>query len=151
MSSWVLQINQWLLDQRAASPEELPALPSVADGGSRAILQQAAEASAAAAEPPATIKGSAKTPGKMMQASSTPAKKNKDTGNPACIHHQYMNRIKFTYPGYMARCAWSAAQHWLSAEKQSVCIEPATLSRRHRRQSRLLQGSRRRWWTTCPG
>ena len=60
ISACVMQINEWLLERRAASPEELPAFPSTADGGSRAILQQATAAAAAAAEPPAAVKGSAR-------------------------------------------------------------------------------------------
>ena len=128
MSSWVMQINQWLLNQRAANSEELPAFPSVADGGSGVVLQQAA--AAAAAEPPATAKGSAKATGKTTQASSTPAKKSKDPGSPILFPSPTHEENYIYIPGvtdFMACCAWTMLQHWFRDERYSVSIEPATL------------------------
>ena len=130
ISAWVMQINEWLLKQRAASPEELPAFPSTADGGSRAILQQATAAAAAAAEPPAAVKGSARPPGKPMQASTASARKSKDTGDPS-LYSSPMHEEKVASTGFcsMARSTQTNVQHCFRAEKHSVCFEPATLRR----------------------
>ena len=130
ISACVMQINEWLLERRAASPEELPAFPSTADGGSRAILQQATAAAAAAAEPPAAVKGSARPSGKPIQASTASARKSKDTGDPS-LYSSPMHEGKVASTDFcpMARSTWTNVQHCFRAEKDSVCFEPATLRR----------------------
>ena len=121
-----MQINEWLLKERAANPEELPAIPGVADGGSRVILQQAAAAAVAAAEPPGA-KSSGMPPGKATQAPTTPAKKSKDSGDPSLYSPPMYEQNCFKYPGscLMACRAVTIAQHQSGDKKQSVCIEPA--------------------------
>lgn len=84
-----LQINDWLLRARDASPGELPALPSALEGGSRAILQEAA-AAAQSVMPTAATKGPAKGPGKAAQP---PARRGKDAGELA-IHPQKHAHVK---------------------------------------------------------
>lgn len=79
---FAVQINDWLLTAREASSGELPVFPSAADGGSMAILAQAAAAAAQAAEAPAAAKAAAKTPAKAAQTPA-PAKKGKDKGEPS--------------------------------------------------------------------
>ncbi len=82
-----VQINDWLLRARDASPGELPALPSVSEGGSRVILQEAA-AAAQNAMPPAATKSTGKGSGKATQP---PAKRGKDAGELACFPPKNMH------------------------------------------------------------